>query len=124
MGWKNQVTKDYEQISGYNYLGLRSLCSDENYQVGDYARNSLDWDAENDCSSDEELDGVSTVAIDISWLDGAEDLIDRIAGLLPDMESYNGGERVVLLGGWNASRGTDGGELVIANAKVLAIVKS
>ena len=122
MNWKNEVTNSYEEISKYNVLGLRGTRPDENYKVGDSARNSYDWDAENDCSTDEELNGTCSVSIDVSWLEGAEDLIKRIENTLEDVEQYHG-KNVVLLGGWSGSLGTDGGELVIENAKVLAIIK-
>jgi hypothetical protein len=123
MNWKNQVAENYKEISGYSVLGLRGICPDEHYEIGDYARNSYDWDAENDCSSSEELNGTSTVAIDVSWLDDAADLIERIENTIDDVAPYNGGEHIVLLGGRNSSHGTDGGEQVIVNAKVLAIIK-
>ena len=123
MNWKNQVAENYETISTYNVIDLRSACADEQYEVGDTARNSYDWDAENDCSSDDELNGTSAVMIDNSWLEGADDLIARIEETIPDMKSYHGGKHIVLLGGWSESQGTDDGERVIENAKVLAIIK-
>lgn len=123
MNWKNQVTGNYEEISKFNVLGLRSICPDEKYQVGDYARNSYDWDFEYDRSSDEELNGTSAIMLDNSWLEDANDLIARIEESIPGMNSYHGGEHIVLLGGWRESQGTDEGERVIVNAKVLAIIK-
>jgi hypothetical protein len=123
MNWKNQVTNNYEEISKYNVLGLRSACPDEKYTVGDYARNSYDWDMENDCSSDEELNGTSAIMLDNSWLEGAGDLIERIEESISDVAPYHGGKHIVLLGGWSESQGTDPGERVIENAKVLAVIK-
>jgi hypothetical protein len=123
MNWKNQVTENYETISKYNVLGLRSACPDEKYSIGDTARNSYDWDMENDCSSDDELNGASAIAIDNSWLEGADDLIERIENAIDDAKSYHGGKHIVLLGGWSSDYGTDSGERVIANAKVLAVIK-
>lgn len=123
MNWKNQVTENYETISKYNVLGLCSACPDESYSVGDTARNSYDWDMENDCSSDEELNGASAIVIDTAWLDGAVDLIERIEEEIDSVKSYNGGKHIVLLGGWSSDDGTDNGEQVITNAKVLAVIK-
>ncbi len=120
--WKTQI-KDFEKIANYSYLGLRSLCEDENYKIGDYTRNSRDWDAENHCSSDNEINGTSAVSINNAWLDGIDDLNARIIDMLPEMETYNGGEHIVLIGGWESSYGTDDGEIVIVNAEVLAIIK-
>ena len=123
MNWKNQVTENYETISKYSVIGLRSACSDEKYNVGDTARNSYDWDMENDCSSDDELNGTSAIVIDNSWLEGADDLIERIENTIDDVKSYHGGKHIVLLGGWRESQVTDDGERVIENAVVLAVIK-
>lgn len=120
--WKNEIEENYKEISKYNYLGIRGTCQDENYKIGDYARNSLDWDAENDCSSENALDGTSTIAIDNSWLEDADDLITRIEDRIIDLACYHG-HQVVLLGGNRGTDGTDDGEIVIGNAKVLAIIK-
>jgi len=34
-----------------SYIGIRSLTPDEQYSVGDYARQSYEWDADSDCSA-------------------------------------------------------------------------
>lgn len=120
--WKNQVTENYEEIAKYNVLGLRAIRPDEKYQVGDYARNSYDWDAENDCSSEEELNGTCSISFDVSWLEGAADLINRIEETISEVRKYYG-DGIVLLGGWASSDGTDSGEQVIENAKVLAVLE-
>ena len=117
------IADNYTTIAKYTVLGLRSLCPDEQYKIGDLARNSYDWDAENDCSSDEELDGTSVILLDNSWLEGPEDLIERINDMLPTMKQYYRGKHIVLLGGWRGAHGTDEGEGVIVNAKVLAVLK-
>ena len=123
MNWENQVKQNYNEISKYNVLGLRSTCPDEKYKVGSRARNSYDWDMENDCSSDEELNGTSAIMLDSAWLEDAEDLIARIKDALPDVGKYNGGKNIVLLGGWREAQGTDEGERVIEDAKILAVIK-
>ena len=120
--WQEQITENYAEIKKYNYLGIRGTCQDEDYKIGDYARNSYDWDAENDCSSDEQLDGTSTIQIDTAWLDDADDLISRIEDSIADVDCYHG-HQVVLLGGDYGTPGTDGGEVVIGNARVMAILK-
>ena len=49
--------------SSYDSFGIRRTCADEDYKVGDIARNSFYWDVENDLSSyqtePEEMDGTS-----------------------------------------------------------------
>ena len=119
--WKKEVLTKYSEISNCN-IGLRSLADDENYNIGDYARKSLDWDAENDCSSDSELNGTCAIAVNDMWLDGPEDLIARIEETVPEMETYYRGKRIVLLCGTDYEQGTDPGEHIIINAKVLAII--
>ena len=52
----------------YKWIGIRHLADDENYTVGDFCRNSYDWDYENDCSSydtenPEELPEITPVSI-------------------------------------------------------------
>lgn len=121
--WKKAIESNYEEISKYNYLGLRATRPDEKYKVGDYARNSYDWDFQNDCSSDTELDGTCTVSVDNSFLSDAADLIMRIESTLPGVEQYYYKGHIVLLGGHSESKGDDDGESVIQNARVLAIIK-
>jgi len=120
--WKNEVKKNYEEITKYNYIGLRGTCQDENYKAGDYARNSLDWDFENDCSSENELGGTSTIEINNAWIESSEDLIERIERALPGIDQYHG-HQTILVSGDYTSAGSDENEIVIANAKVLAIIK-
>lgn len=120
--WKKQITENYEEISKYNYLGIRGTCQDEDYKIGDYARNSYDWDAENDCSSNDQLEGTSTIQIDNTWLEGIDDLINRIENSITDVDCYHG-QQIVVLGGNYCSQGTDEGEIIIRGAKVLAIIK-
>lgn len=42
---------DLIEASGAEYIGIRHLADDEHYNVGDYCRNSYDWDYEHDCST-------------------------------------------------------------------------
>ena len=49
------MKKMYEKVleviknSSYEIFGIRHIASDESYKVGDYARNSYDWDIEMMC---------------------------------------------------------------------------
>jgi len=118
--WKDEIKNNYGDIVGYRALGLRALRDDENYNIGDLTRNSLDWDCENDCSSDEELDGTCAVGINVMWIEDADDLIDEVEETISSAEDY--GKRIVLVGGDGESQGTDPGERIIRNARVLAII--
>lgn len=97
----------------YNYYGLRTTQDDEQYKVGDVARNSLDWDFEMDTSSDQELPGTCAVRID-SPAD-AEAAIK--AGL-----GYGSGTVVLLGSNWIADgHDNDPGEIVMIDAVVLVV---
>ena len=121
MNWKKIVSDNYKKISGYNVLGLRATRPDEQYNMGDTARNSYDWDAENDTSSDNELNGASAILLDNSFLEGNDDLCKRIENTLPELTQYHG-KQIILLGGWKESQGTDALEGVIESPRVLAII--
>lgn len=122
MDWREQIAQHYDDIESHNCLGIRATCEDENYQVGDCARNSLDWDFENDCPSENELNGTCAIEVDNYWLDGPDDLISRIEASMELAERYHG-KQVVLLGGQEATRGEDVGESIIQNAQVLVIIQ-
>jgi hypothetical protein len=119
--WEAVVKDNYEEIANYNCLGLRLLRKDEHYKISDYARNSKDWDFENDVSSDQELPGTSALMIYNGDLSGPDDLIQRIKDVLPKSCKYGDGN-VVLLGGYYSHWGDDDEEIVIADACVLAYV--
>ncbi len=95
----------------YNYYGLRTLAPGEHYKIGDIARNSLDWDAANDCPSTDELPGTCAVGIDDPQ--DAESEIKRGLG-------YGEGN-IVLLGCYEQADGynIDPGEIVMRNAVIL-----
>ena len=118
---KNEIIKNFAEIRKQNYLGIRSICPDENYSVGDYTRNSKDWDFENDCESEDELPGIST--IEIMMTETPEELISDIENKIDTLNNYNNGERIVLIGSLNKSYGDDPNEAVLENGIVLAILK-
>jgi hypothetical protein len=121
------MTNLVEILKKYEYVGVRALCDDENYNVGDVCRNSYDWDFENDCSS-YKTDGIElygTCAIDVhlheydldSWED--IDIINELYTLSPGCHKYHG--KLVLIGGYNAIWGDDPNEIIIKDAIVLHI---
>lgn len=77
--------------SSYEIFGIRHIASDESYKVGDCARNSYDWDIENDVSSYEtdsrELDGTSAYFTDIDTLDDEEEIEKKIAHCIRKKQS-------------------------------------
>lgn len=40
-----------EKELSFGEIGIRSLAEDKQYSVGEYCRNSYDWDHEHDCST-------------------------------------------------------------------------
>jgi hypothetical protein len=121
--WKNEIKENYAEISKYNYLGIRATCEDEDYKVGDICRNSLDWDYEDDCSSENELPGACAIIINNYWIEDADDLINRIDTALSTLQETYTGKQIILIGGNNGQIGDDDGEIVIGNAMTLAIIK-
>ena len=116
-----EIYTNFDKIREQNYLGIRSLCEDENYSIGDHTRNSKDWDFENDCESEDELLGISTIEITIT--ETPEELVSEIENKIEILNDYNGGERIVLIGSLNKTYGDDPKEAVLENGIVLAILK-
>lgn len=114
-----------DALKRYNYIGLRTLTEDEDYELGDTARESYDWDFEEDRST-YETDGSTlggTAAINIvrdrEW-DSPEEVEAAINRAMDASDIYEG-DRKVIIGGKNQRYGDDPSETIIENAEVLAI---
>lgn len=109
--------------SNYEIFGIRHIAPDESYKVGDYTRNSYDWDNENDLSSYEtnpkELDGTSAYFTGIDTLDDEEQIETKILSALEESKVYSGA--AILLGGDRYDWGNDDNEVIIEDAEVLYI---
>ena len=117
-----------DALKEYNYIGLRTLTPDENYKIGDTARESYDWDFEEDRST-YETDGSTlggTAAINIvrdpDW-DGPKEVEAAINQAMDASDIYEG-DRKVIIGGKRQRYGDDPSETIIENAEVLAIYDS
>lgn len=115
------------EASGYNWIGIRHLADDENYQIGDYCRNSYDWNYEYDCSTydtdePQELPGTCAynTKIDCRW-DDPEKIAEKLAKAI---ENANYIGTPVIIGGDRAEYGNDEGEIIIADAVVIAYLDS
>lgn len=99
----------------FSDYGIRGLCFDEEYAVGDSPRESYDWDHENDISTyatdGRTLGGVCTVGL-------TEDNVEKVISLVPRM--YGDG-RMALIGGTLRDYGEDPGEWILSDAEILAI---
>ncbi len=108
----------------FSSYGIRWIAEDESYNIGDIARNSYEWDIENDISTYEtdepvELDG--TCAIELV-IDRTFDEDDEIAEVIEEvMKNHNGyWGTPVLLGSDHCEYGNDDGEIIMEDAKVIA----
>ena len=131
-GGKKGGTMTTAQLAGsdalkeYEYIGVRSLTPDEKYKVGDTARESYDWDFENDRST-YDTDGRTlggTAAINIvrdRHQDGPKEVEAALREALNASDGYEG-ERKVIIGGSRQRWGDDPSETIIENAKVLAVL--
>lgn len=109
------------------YIGVRRLTEDENYSIGDYCRNSYDWDYESDCSSydtDEptELDGTCAIdtKIDFQW-DDVSEIEDKLEEAIEASGCYIG--NIAILGCDRMDYGSDEDEIIMEDAIVIAIIE-
>lgn len=114
--------KDIIEAGEYDVYGLRI---DEGmiYKVGDTTENSHQWwqdDPEDDSEYNEDLglwDGGElngTCAIEVTE--------DNIESALEMIKQYFG-EHITLIAGYGYEYGNDNGEVIIEDAKVLAVIK-
>lgn len=114
-------------LSKYPFIGVRTLCPDENYKVGDTCRDSYDWDYEQDRSSYETDNPVSlggTCAIDIRRdreLDGPDEIETALNDALKNSNDYSG-NRKVIIGSKSQEYGADPQETILRDAEVLAVL--
>lgn len=83
--------------------------------MGDDVPNSFDWDFENDCSTDTELDGTSEIALPDVY---EADDIDDVLLVVEQMQQYPG-NKLILICGEHAGFGDDKNELLISNGVVV-----
>ena len=109
-------------LKNYDCVGVRSLCDDEHYNVGDYCRHSYDWDCENDVSgyySNNQLSG--TCAIEIVKSVDDDEALQSISAAIKKVKNYNR-SRLIIIAGNSSEYGNDDCEVIINNAVVLANV--
>ena len=106
-------------------FGLRVMTDKPNGEtillsVGDDIENSFEWVDGN--TTDEQIDGVSTIGFDVDQIDGEIDL-DSYNHALRGINQYGNGQVVVVGGIQNVDAiHNDIGELVIKNATVVAVI--
>ncbi len=105
----------------FRVIGIRSLCSDEKYNIGDICRCSYDWNHVHDRSTYEYenvmLNGTCAIntEIDYYW-DEDEEMVEKIEATY---EKAYWKEEVVLIAGYQWEYGEDDNEVIIEDAEVI-----
>lgn len=115
--------------SSYDSFGIRRTCADEDYKVGDIARNSFYWDVENDLSTyqteSEEMDGTSARAIFFDDMDSDEENLGIIEKTIEKFKKEYPcclpEERFVVLGSDRVEYDINDGDIIMEDAEVLYI---
>lgn len=115
--------------SNYDSFGIRRTCADEDYKVGDIARNSFYWDVENDLSSyqteSEEMDGTSARAILFDDMDSDEGNLEVIKKTIERFKKEYPcclpEEKFVVLGSDCTEYDINDGDIIMEDAEVLYI---
>lgn len=126
---------DYKEIAKEilenNYLaGVRALADDEEYQVGDYCRDSYEWDLENDCSTyhttGEIANGTCATMIETEYFktdDWETELAENIKKAVEANKERYGDKQVIVVSKQVNNDGMfDPGEIRLVNAKVIAVL--
>ncbi|MEK0286577.1 hypothetical protein [Caldifermentibacillus hisashii] len=126
---------DYKEIAKEilenNYLaGVRALADDEEYKVGDYCRDSYEWDLENDCSTyhttGEIANGTCATMIETEYFktdDWETELAENIKKAVEANKERYGDKQVIVVSKQVNNDGMfDPGEIRLVNAKVIAVL--
>ncbi len=116
-----------EELDTDLLFGIRTLEDDENYKIGDTARNSYEWDVENDCSTyyttGEECDGTCATGDWIDNWDEREDIEVKVNEWIKKNYYYSGAKQVLVFGKNEGSYITrDEGEVRIVDGEVLLYI--
>ncbi|WP_019536546.1 hypothetical protein [Paenibacillus ginsengihumi] len=121
-----------QEILDNGYIaGVRSLCDDEQYEVGDECRPSYEWDLENDCSTyyttGELAGGTCATIVDTSYFetdDSVAELAARLQEVAKTNQAYGGKRQAIIVGHRVNNDGLfDPDEVRIVDATVLAIIE-
>ena len=114
-------------------VAVRGLADDENYAVGDWARESYEWDYENDCSTfdtygedGEKAGGTCGILVKTSdinmFFDGPEELAKRLEEAVK-INHYSSRKAIIAGDYFDADHDCpDEGEVRIVDAKVMEVV--
>lgn len=111
------------------FVGVRTLCDDEQYKIGDYCRESYEWNYEYDCSTydidgenEETAGGTCATYINVD-VDSVEELAQEIKKAIEFNKIYPGSKQAIIAGdGYDTSGVLDDKEIRIKNAYVLELL--
>lgn len=118
----------------HRHIGVRSLCDDEQYVIGDDCRDSYEWDFENDCSTyhttGETANGtcatwIVTNDLNFHFYDDEDvaTLASNIAKAVELNNAYVNGPQAIIAGDGSRVDGHfDDNEIRILNAFVVALI--
>lgn len=112
----NEILKAIKE-SGCRYFGVRG--DDKDFEIGTCLEDSYDWDYENDCQSENKLNGTCATKIDYLWFDGEEEDIETIAKALDYHKKAYGYKYTTVIAGTDEEYGADENEAIIRNAEVI-----
>ena len=127
MYMNTQKLLDTIKNNKYSVIAIRHCCQDEHYQLGDFCRNSYEWNYELECSSYDtenpiELDGTCGYAVfDLLEADDAIVAERILTNSINNSNVYDGTE-IVIIAGTSYSYGNDENEVIIEYAEVIGIV--
>ena len=113
------INKAHEE--DYNAVfGIRT--DDASMNIGDACRLSHEWDYENGWEAEGYMDGTCATGIGYLWFDGEQDDIDEINKALEIQKDYQGAHQYVVMGS-GYEYGNDPAEIVMTDAKVIAVLR-
>ena len=108
--------------NGLAHFGIRG--DDRVLEVGTHLDNSFDWDCENDCQSEEKLNGTCTTGFGYMWLTGEDDE-DDLETIVRTIEyhkkSYNY-NNLYIVAGTDIENGSDENEVIISGAEIIYVL--
>ena len=101
--------------SGYDVFGVRG--DDREFAIGEEMPASNDWDYDNDCMSEDKLNGVCATMIGEKY-DDAEELAESLKKRIEFNKRY-ASQQYLIGGSWGYEMGVDENEIIINGAEVI-----
>ena len=112
--------KNYQE-NGYKSFAVRGDNVDIN--VGEKLDCSYDWDYENDCCSEEKLNGTCGIAFGYLYFDGEEEDLETVENAINYCKENYCYKNFEIIAGTDEEYGADEKEIVIKNAICIYNIK-